>query len=260
MGRHLVWGPREREQAEREWAARASRRAMAEREVDAIPDDERRDAHVQLVQDFEECSVKLDDEREKRTYAEGDLAEAMRDVEHFREKAAALANELDVARAEVAALMSKTRRARLLEFHKAMGVPAPTKPCVPSDERVRLRLRLIAEEFFELLRSVESGIYETACTHCLENTEFAVRHYIDQVSIGIDMPAMVDALADIDYVVEGCRVEFGIDGEPIEAAVHAANMAKVGGTMREDGKILKPKDWRPPDVAGALKQQGWSAA
>ena len=41
--------------------------------------------------------------------------------------------------------------------------------------------------------------------------------------------------------------------------VHRANMAKAGGPRRhEDGKLLKPVGWSPPDIEGELKKQGWS--
>lgn len=35
-------------------------------------------------------------------------------------------------------------------------------------------------------------------------------------------------------------------------------MTKLGGGKREDGKSLKPKGWKPPDVYGILKEQGAS--
>jgi predicted HAD superfamily Cof-like phosphohydrolase len=72
-----------------------------------------------------------------------------------------------------------------------------------------------------------------------------------------DLPAFADALADIDYVVEGARLEFGINGSPIADEVHRANMAKLGGPKRADGKHMKPEGWTPPDVAGELVKQGW---
>jgi predicted HAD superfamily Cof-like phosphohydrolase len=63
-------------------------------------------------------------------------------------------------------------------------------------------------------------------------------------------------MADLDYVVEGTRLEFGIDGEPIAAEVHRANMAKTEGPVAPDGKRLKPPGWTPPDIAGVLRKQG----
>jgi hypothetical protein len=48
-----------------------------------------------------------------------------------------------------------------------------------------------------------------------------------------------------------------IDGAPIAAEVHRANMAKVGGPKSPTGKQLKPPGWTPPDIFGELKRQGW---
>lgn len=143
-------------------------------------------------------------------------------------------------------------RSQVAEFHKAFGVPDATTPAVPSDERVRLRLRLVAEEFFELLAA------SSALTrYDLESIEEGVREFIDDTGTVVDLPAFADALADLDYVIEGTRLEFGIDGAPIAAEVHRANMAKLGGGARADGKITKPAGWTPPDIAGELRKQGW---
>ncbi len=150
------------------------------------------------------------------------------------------------------------------------------KPQVPAEDRVRLRLGLVVEEFFELLDAI--GV----------NTSYAkevVRNEIDaSLSRGTDQVNVVgvaDACADIDYVVEGLRLEFGINGEPVADEVHRSNMMKfkrdnsgcgmhyflepdghctckwVPVRVREDGKILKPDDWKPPDIIGVLKKQGF---
>ena len=142
------------------------------------------------------------------------------------------------------------------EFHTAFGCPAPSKPTVPPDDRLRLRLRLVLEEVTELF---------DACAVCEEIAGQLHGALIELESGGdgiffkdeYDMVKVADALADIDYVVEGMRLELGIDGEPIAAEVHRSNMAKVGATQREDGKILKPPGWTPPDIEGELRKQGW---
>jgi hypothetical protein len=54
-------------------------------------------------------------------------------------------------------------------------------------------------------------------------------------------------------------VEGGIDLRPLWVAVQAANLAKVGGSKRADGKVLKTPGWVPPDIAGLLRQQGWES-
>lgn len=72
-----------------------------------------------------------------------------------------------------------------------------------------------------------------------------------------DLPGIAKELCDLLYVALGTAVACGIDLQPVWDRVHASNMAKEGGATREDGKILKPAGWVPPDVEGALVEQGW---
>lgn len=71
-----------------------------------------------------------------------------------------------------------------------------------------------------------------------------------------DLCGIADALADLLYVTIGTACAYGIDLGPIWDAVHAANMAKIGGEKSADGKCLKPDGWQSPDIAGLLKAQG----
>lgn len=146
------------------------------------------------------------------------------------------------------------------EFHRAMGVPILSHPQVPSKERVLLRVALVAEEFFELIAAiapnVPPGSVETPHTLTTEVVDI-LREHFEEHGMKVDLVKVADALADLDYVIEGTRQEFGIFGPPIAREVHEANMRKVGAPRREDGKIMKPEAWRPPDIEGALKRQGW---
>lgn len=139
-------------------------------------------------------------------------------------------------------------RDQVLEFHRQFGVPSPAIPGVPDRKRVELRMLLIGEEFAELLSAC--GYREAA-----KRVDCAMDYL--SATDRVDLEEVADALADIDYVVEGTRLEFGIRGEPIAAEVHRSNMAKVGGGANAAGKITKPPGWTPPDIAGALKRQGW---
>lgn len=60
-----------------------------------------------------------------------------------------------------------------------------------------------------------------------------------------------DAYLDIAYFAIGGLVEMGINPGELWRIVHGANMAKVqpDGSVkrREDGKIIKPEGWVPPD-------------
>ena len=139
-------------------------------------------------------------------------------------------------------------RDHVLEFHKAFEHPTAPKPCIPADERVRFRAKLITEEYLETMRSMFDwtfGIAEDELDRAMENS-----------NVRVDLVEMADGLADLDYVVEGTRLEFGIDGGPIAAEVHRSNMAKLGGGRRSDGKTLKPAGWTPPDIARELAKQG----
>ena len=166
---------------------------------------------------------------------------------------------------------------QVLAFHRAMGQPIAESPTLIPEERVRLRASLIAEEFFEVLASLFTGEVvcdgrngcntdgKNPCPSCgnifhtlgLDSFEESVRDLIGKSGIRVNLVELADGLADLDYVIEGARVEFGIDGVPIAAEVHRANMAKTTGSVREDGKRLKPPGWQPPDIEGELKKQGW---
>ncbi len=201
--------------------------------------------------------IKPDKEEHTRTVARSRAKEFF----EFLDSNFSPSAQIEEARKHVAFLVDSkpvhARRARNLkeqvtEFHRAMGCPERTHPGPISDERAKLRLKLIGEEFFEFVASMIE-IDEDLQARTL--AEF--KQAIDDSTIRMNMPAMVDALGDLDYVVEGTRSEAGIDGGPIADAIHAANMAKLGGPRREDGKILKPEGWAPPDIEGELRKQGW---
>lgn len=116
----------------------------------------------------------------------------------------------------------------VLEFHLKFGCKVGSMPALPDPTTFALRKRLIEEEVTETLNAMEAG----------------------------DLPGVADGIADAVYVLLGCAVTYGVDLREIWDAVHEANMAKVGGTRRADGKVMKPPGWVPPDVAGILARQG----
>ena len=121
----------------------------------------------------------------------------------------------------------ETKLARdVREFMVAFGQHVANKPSVPPDDVVRLRLRLVVEEMFELL---------SACDAYLGQGGVVERYAKPEV----DMVELADALADIDYVIEGTRIAFGIQGTQIADAVHKSNMAKVGGKL-DDLALRRP--------------------
>ncbi len=109
------------------------------------------------------------------------------------------------------------------EWHEHFKVPVLDDPALPEGRR-DMRLSILEEEVRELREAVEAG----------------------------NMVEVLDALCDIQYVLDGTFLEFGL--HPVKARafaeVHASNMSKLGEDgepiLREDGKVLKgPNFWRP---------------
>lgn len=141
---------------------------------------------------------------------------------------------------------------QLQEFHEAFGHTINDKPTVISDADVRLRARLIIEEALECLQAMFSDPYEV-----LAIAKRMLLGFCSISGVNVDMVKLTDGLGDTDYVVEGTRLSFGIDGGPIADEIHRSNMAKRGGIRDEHGKLQKPAGWTPPDIAGELRKQGW---
>lgn len=113
----------------------------------------------------------------------------------------------------------------------------------PTRDRVALRADLIAEEVKETLEALTG-----------HEVDFVIQNHVGRFKKG-DMPEIADGIVDSIYVLLGTAIEYGIDIEPIWGAVQKANMAKVGGGIREDGKRLKPEGWEPPPIADLIEAQ-----
>ena len=96
---------------------------------------------------------------------------------------------------------------QVAEFHRTFKHPILPAPALPSEDRCRLRVALLAEELKEL---------ETAI---LEN----------------DLVEVADALCDLQYVLSGAILEFGL-GEKFKALfdeVQRSNLSKACATEAE---------------------------
>lgn len=112
----------------------------------------------------------------------------------------------------------------VLEFHQAFGAPVGDAPKI--NDRAELRINLIEEELNELKFAIaDNDIVETA-----------------------------DALVDLIYVINGTIAEFGLHKVigSLHQEVHRSNMSKLDDNgkpiLREDGKILKSKNFTPPNL------------
>jgi len=118
----------------------------------------------------------------------------------------------------------------LLEFNKAFDIPKLDTPDIGEDDLIELRIKLLQEEVAEYAEAARTG----------------------------DLVEVLDALADIGYILAGTIINHGMQHIYDEAfsEVHRSNMAKlVDGKVlrREDGKVMKPADWQPPQLAQFLQ-------
>ena len=70
-----------------------------------------------------------------------------------------------------------------------------------------------------------------------------------------DIVETADACADLIWVVEGLMYSLGIDPQTVWDEVAKSNHSKtVEGKLikREDGKVLKPETFQPPNIQKAL--------
>jgi predicted HAD superfamily Cof-like phosphohydrolase len=102
---------------------------------------------------------------------------------------------------------------QVAEFHKTFKHPVVSKPAIPAEERCKLRVALLAEE----LKELEVAIFEK------------------------DIVEVADALCDIQYVLAGAILEFGL-GEKFSALfeeVQRSNMSKACTSEEEAQKTVE---------------------
>lgn len=116
------------------------------------------------------------------------------------------------------------------EFHAACDIPILPAPSLISPERTELRRKLTIEEHEETISAMDRG----------------------------DLVGIADGIADTIYIAIGNALEYGIPLDKVWDAVQRSNMAKVDPETgkvkrREDGKVLKPDGWTPPDIETILR-------
>lgn len=162
----------------------------------------------------------------------------------------------DRGTALVTELRSVDRERMVREFFVVARQAAPRCPVIPSDDVVRFRAKLMIEEgVVESLESLFAGYKPEPWR--FDRIKRDLAFYIQNATVKVNLPKFIDATVDTDFVVEGSRVALGVRSAPIWAEVQRANMAKAGGPVRSDGKLLKPEGWTPPDIEGCLRAQGW---
>lgn len=98
------------------------------------------------------------------------------------------------------------------------------------DASLDLRVDVMTEEWIELHEAIESE----------------------------DEVAIADACADLIWTVLGLAHHYRFPFDAVWDEVRRSNAAKVGPNgevhRREDGKIVKPPEWSPPDIKRILRE------
>jgi predicted HAD superfamily Cof-like phosphohydrolase len=123
---------------------------------------------------------------------------------------------------------------RVQIFHETYGLPVKNSPDISDAKTNALRVNLLEEEVQELKDALAAG----------------------------DIVEVLDALTDIQYVLDGAYLSFGLAHlkEPAFAEVQRSNMSKLGLDGKpirrpEDGKVMKGPNYSPPDLAQFLNDK-----
>lgn len=129
--------------------------------------------------------------------------------------------------------MTKTTIDMVEEFHETYGLPVCDAPDLSCEQTKQLRINLLQEELNELKEALENN----------------------------DPLETLDALIDLQYVLDGAFLSFGLQDVKMAAfeEVHRSNMSKLGEDGKpirrpEDGKVMKGPNYFRPDLAQFIKE------
>lgn len=102
---------------------------------------------------------------------------------------------------------------QVAEFHKTFNAPILDTPQIPSEQRSKLRVDLLQEELNELSQAIKDN----------------------------DIVEIADALADLQYVLSGAVLEFGLGEKFVDLfnEVQRSNMSKACSTEEEAQQTLE---------------------
>jgi predicted HAD superfamily Cof-like phosphohydrolase len=112
-----------------------------------------------------------------------------------------------------------------------------------NEDQFKLYLKLIKEEYNELLEA--QGLNQN-----LDRVDY----------LPVDKVETLDALIDIMVVTIGALQSLGVDAEGAWKEVMSTNFAKIDSLTgrvrkREDGKVMKPTGWQPPELTKYINKE-----
>ena len=118
---------------------------------------------------------------------------------------------------------------QVADFHRTFKHPILPDPSIPSADRCRLRVELISEELKELEEAIQQK----------------------------DLVEIADALCDIQYVLSGAVLEFGLAGKfkALFDEVQRSNMSKTCKSL-EEAEATQAHYMAKDGVESYIKQEG----
>lgn len=145
------------------------------------------------------------------------------------------------------------------EFTDGAGQPTPDKPVLMSKDEVCFLGKMVLDEVMELFATVYSpgDAKGKLCGFIDASKNIAQLPADDETAL---IAEQGDAIVDVYYYMLNAAAKKGVNISALFHIVHAANMAKrdpaTGQFLkRQDGKIIKPPGWQPPDVKAEILRQ-----
>uniref|UniRef100_A0A7S2R7L7 Uncharacterized protein n=1 Tax=Mucochytrium quahogii TaxID=96639 RepID=A0A7S2R7L7_9STRA len=149
------------------------------------------------------------------------------------------------------------------EFTAGAGQPTPCQPVAFTREEVFFLAKMMLDEIMEFTATV-AGPEESKSTLCQfidKSKDIEQEVYEDNDAGQVKkIGDQADALVDSYYYSLNAAARQGINLSALFEIVHQANMNKRCPVTkkflrRDDGKIIKPKGWMPPNIEGEIQRQ-----
>jgi len=153
-------------------------------------------------------------------------------------------------------MRSETITDKVREFHEAFGHPSDRKPNLGKAEDAKEDLEEIAEALDFMAVNLKDLAAKRGKNEALLRLQLIVEEVGELASAlaDEDMVEVLDALTDIDVVVAGAWLTFGLDKvqDVAQEEVHRSNMSKLGSdgkpVLHDSGRILKGPNYVRPDL------------
>jgi len=150
------------------------------------------------------------------------------------------------------------------EFTVESGSQCSDTPLPMSKNEVFFITKMILDEVMELMATVYEPLDAKNELHAIIESSKNIpmsKYSEDSNGVVAKISEQADAFIDINYYILNAACKKGINLSLLFKVVHEANMAKkdpeTGKFLKrqEDGKIIKPIGWQPPDLESEIKRQ-----